>query len=298
MTIQIRGFTEKDLPILVGLLNETYRESYEFTPYTEDRLSAWIKEGMLKILMAQDKDEISGSVAYRDGHWGEEIEWLTVPERPNRKTIEDELVTKVEKCVKGQTVFTVVDEGSPKINEWAERGYKPEGGLYHMISRLDGLKPLPKIPEGTIIRSLKSEEEKEFVEAINTAFGSERLKVGMIQKWKSELPTFNEKWIHIAELDNKIVAVVVAKPDTNPKKFFEGKRAYLGPAATLPKYRSRNLASALTRQAMNFLYEKGMDSVALYTSEQNIPSVTLLLNLGFKVAHHWKFMRKNLSQQR
>ncbi len=296
MTIQIRGFTEKDLPILVRLLNETYRESYEFMPYTLDSLGAWIKEGMLKILIAQDKDEILGSAAYRDGHWGEEIEWLTVPKRPNRKIIENELVTEVEKYVKGQTVFTVVDEGSPKIKEWIERGYKPEGGLYHMVSRLDGSKPLPKVPEGTIIRNLKPEEEKEFVEAVNVAFGSERLKVGMIQKWKSDFPTFNEEWIHIAELDHKIVAVVVAKPDINPNKFFEGKRAYLGPAATLPEYRGKNLASALTRQAMNFLFEKGMDSVALYTSEQNIPSVTLLQNLGFEIAHHWKFMRKNLFQ--
>jgi len=43
---------------------------------------------------------------------------------------------------------------------------------------------------------------------------------------------------------------------------------------------------------MNFLFEKGMDSVALYTTEQNIPSVTLLRKLGFKIGRHWKFMRK------
>ncbi|MEM2780808.1 MAG: GNAT family N-acetyltransferase, partial [Candidatus Bathyarchaeia archaeon] len=70
------------------------------------------------------------------------------------------------------------------------------------------------------------------------------------------------------------------------------KRGYLGPAATLSEFRGKNLASALTRKAMNFLYEKGMDTVSLYTFEGNIPSITLLKKLGFKVQHHWKFMHK------
>jgi RimJ/RimL family protein N-acetyltransferase len=48
---------------------------------------------------------------------------------------------------------------------------------------------------------------------------------------------------------------------------------------------------------MNFLYEKGMDSVALYTSEENIPSITLLQKLGFNVGHRWKFMRKKLAKK-
>ncbi|MGQ9539263.1 MAG: hypothetical protein ACUVTE_06780 [Candidatus Bathycorpusculaceae bacterium] len=57
------------------------------------------------------------------------------------------------------------------------------------------------------------------------------------------------------------------------------------------------VASALTRHAMNFLYEKEMDSVGLYTVEQNTPSVMLLRKLGFKVGHHWKFMRKILMKK-
>ena len=47
---------------------------------------------------------------------------------------------------------------------------------------------------------------------------------------------------------------------------------------------------------MNFLYEKGMTSVVLYTSEQNVASVALLQRLGFRIGHNWKFMRKVLSQ--
>jgi len=295
MTAQVQSFTDKDLPSLVKLLNETYRESYEFIPFNEEKLRSQIRERNLKILVAEEESEIIGSVSYNNGHWGEEIEWLAVSERPNRKHLENLLVREIEKYVKGEKVFTVVDAESPKINEWTERGYKPEGGLYHMVARLDGRKPLPKVTEGTIISSLKPEEEKYFVEAVNAGFGRERLKQGAIQRWKSECPPFSQEWIHIAKLDNKIVSVVVSKPDVKYNKFFGGNRGYLGPAATLLKYRGKNLASALTCRAMNFLFEKGMDSVALYTSEQNIPSVTLLQKHGFKIEHHWKFMRKNLS---
>ena len=297
MTVQIRRFTDKDLKSLVTLLNDAYKEAYEFIPYTEEKLRSWFQEGNLIILVSEENGEVTGSVAYRSGHWGEEIEWLAVSESPGRKLIENTLVREVEKCVKGEMVFTGVDAGSPKINEWIERDYKPEGVLYCMVARLDCLKPLPKVPKGIILRSLKPEEEKEFVEAVNAGFGSERLKVGIIQKWRSECSPFSEEWIHVAELNNKIVSVVASRPDIEYNTFFGGKRGYLGPAATLSEHRGKHLASLLTCRAMNFLFEKGMNSVALYTSEQNIPSLALLRKLGFKVGYHWKFMRKNLSQK-
>jgi len=297
MTAQIQSFTDKNLSSLVKLLNEARRESYEFIPINEEKLRSRIKEWDLEVLVVEEEGEIIGSVAYNNGHWGEEIEWLCVRENPNRKYLENLLVREIEKHVKGEKIFTVVDAESLKINEWTERGYKPEGGLCHMVARLDGLKPLPKVPEGTIISSLKTEEEKDFVEAVNAGFNHERLKQGVVQRWKSECPPFSEELIHIAKLDSKIVSVVVSRPDTKHNEFFGGKRGYLGPAATLSKYRGKNLASALTRRAMNALFEKGMNSVALYTTEQNVPSVTLLRRLDFKIGYHWKFMHKNLPQK-
>jgi ribosomal protein S18 acetylase RimI-like enzyme len=297
MTFQIRSFAEKDLPILVELFNEAYREAYEFTPLNEEKFRSWIREGNFTVLVAEENGMVVGSVSHRSGHWGEEIEWLTVFKRPDQKLIENVLVDEIEKRVKGEAVSTVADAGSPKITEWMERGYKPEGGLYHMIARLNDVKPLPEVPKGITMRSLKPGEEKEFVEAVNAGFGWERVEQGAIERWKSQNPMFNEEWIHVAEYENKIISVVVAKPDTEHNESFGAKRGYLGPAATLPEHRGKNLASALTVRAMNFLYEKGFSSVALYTSEQNIPSVTLLRKLGFEVGHHWRFLRKNLTRQ-
>jgi ribosomal protein S18 acetylase RimI-like enzyme len=293
MSAIIRSFAEKDLSILVKMLNEAYADSYEFKPYSENKLRSWLEEGTLKIMIAEENGEAIGSSAYHDGHWGEEIEWLTVLDNPDRESIENALVREAEKFVKKGTVFTAVDAGSSKIEEWTQRGYRQEGGLYHMVARLDGLKPIPEAPEGIVLRSLRLEEEKEFVDSVNAGFGTERVKMGDIQIWKAESPLFNEEWVHVAEAEGRIVSAVVGKPDTIYNRFFNAHRGYLGPAATLPEYRSKNLASMLTTRAMNFLFEKGMNSVALYTSEANVPSTTLLRKIGLEIGHNWKFMRRN-----
>jgi ribosomal protein S18 acetylase RimI-like enzyme len=296
MTIEIRRFAERDLPFIVELINGDRKGSYEFFPYTEERFREWIQEGKLKILIAEENGRVLGSGAYYDGYWGEEIEWLIVPENPSQKLVESMLLVETEKYVQKGTVFTVVDDGSPKMDQWTERGYKLQGGLCHMVATLDTLRPLPEVPEGTTIRSFRSVEERELVDAVNAGFGTERLKMGDVERWKSENPPFSEKWIQIAEINSRIVSVVVAKPDTRYNERFNGNRGYLGPASTLPEYQGRNLASALTVQAMNFLLEKGFDSVALHTSELNVPSLALLRKLGFKTGHHWRFMRKTLAK--
>jgi ribosomal protein S18 acetylase RimI-like enzyme len=277
---------------LVDLLNGVYRDSYEFVPFNGEKLRLEIVERKLRVLVAEEKGVVFGCVAYGRSPWGMEIEWLAASE----ETIKDALVEEVEKKVDGG-VFTAVDFGSPMMNFWVRHGYKAEGGLYQMVARLDGVKPLPEVPAGTVIRSLKPGEEKKLIETVNSAYGGERMRDGSVARWKTEHPPFNEEWIHVAEIGEKIVSAVVSRPDTEYNEFFKAKRGYLGPAATLPDYRGKSLASALTTRAMNFLYEKGMDSVALYTAEQNTPSVMLLKKLGFEVGHHWKFMRKTLMKK-
>jgi ribosomal protein S18 acetylase RimI-like enzyme len=129
---------------------------------------------------------------------------------------------------------------------------------------------------------------------MNTGFGWRRLELGALENWRVEDPPFTEDWVQVAEVNGKIVSAVVARPDTESNKYLHLKRGALGPAATLPEFRSRHLASALTARAMNLLFEKGMDSVRLGASELNIPSQTLLLSLGFQVDNVRKIMRKKL----
>ncbi|MEM3616685.1 MAG: GNAT family N-acetyltransferase [Candidatus Bathyarchaeia archaeon] len=284
----------EDAANLVKLFNEEYANSYEFIPYTVEKFLKEIEERKLTVLILKGDSEILGCIALHTGHHGEHIEWLASSKGAYQKVVEEMLVNEVEKRITGSSFSVRVDADSPKMQFWIERGYKAEDGLYHMVAKLDGVKPLPLVPEGTIIRSLKPNEEKALIETVNTGYGWERLREGFIAEWKVEHQPFDESWIHVAEIGGKIVSAVASRPDTEYNQFFKARRGYLGPAVTLPDYRGRNLASALTRRAMNFLYGKGMDSVALHTAERNTPSVTLLKNLGFEVRHNWKFMRKNV----
>jgi ribosomal protein S18 acetylase RimI-like enzyme len=294
MIAQIRNFEESDLPFLLELLKEPDSEQrLLYIHYGNGNFSSWLKERSIKVLIAENNNGIIGSAAYNDGFWGEEIEWLVTCRNPDRKLVEDMLVREAEKYVIKDTVFTSVNAGSSRVEEWVRRGYCPNGGLYYMITILSGLKSIPKIPEGVLLRCLKPEEENEFVQVVNAGFGWERVKLGDIEKWKAESPPFDEEWIYVAEDDGKLVSVVVAKPDIGYNRFFNAKRGYLGPAATVPEYRGKNLASALTVHAMNSLFKRGMDSVCLFTNEANAFSIKLLQKIGFQIGFHWRFMLKH-----
>jgi len=291
--VRVREFKEEDLPILVEIINLANKNSYEFIPYTVESFKEEISERNLKILVAEEESEIRGLAAYSAGVWGEEIEILCVDPKIKSKTeIEDILLEEIEKLVKGEKFFIFLDAEGLDVEKWARRGYRIEGGLYHMVAELDSVKPLPPVPEGFVLRSLRKGEEEEMVETINRAYGKERVSRSSIERWRKDDSLFNEEWIHVADFEGKIVSVVVSRRDLEYNRYFKAKRGYLGPAGTLPEFRGKGLASALTRRAMNFLYEKGMDSVALYTSENNAASIALLRKLGFKIRHNWKFLYK------
>lgn len=296
MTITVRCFIYNDMPKIVAQLNKDRGGSYEYCPLTNETFRSWLQQGRLRILVAERDGRFLGSAGYNDGYWGEEISWLVTLDDEDKKTAETVLLEQAEKCVRKDMLFVALDEGSPGIKEWSKRGFRLEGGLYHMVARLCNERTQPNIPKGVVVRSLKRDEETAFVEAVNVGFQSERVKMGDIQKWKEESPPFDEDWISVAEIDARIVSVVVAKPDTWYNESFEGTRGYLGPATTLLECRGKNLASALTVRAMNFLLTEGMDSVALYTSEQNTASFSLLKKIGFEVRHHWRFMRKHFDK--
>jgi len=295
MSIQIAEFTHKHLPIIVRLLNEEYRSSHEFIPFDEERVLSQIRRRDLKVLVAEENGRVLGLVGTHLEERGERnIRWLAAQKGHNRKAIENMLVSEVEKKAEGDTVTTMVDEGSPRIRDWVSRGYVLEPGYQRMSARLDSLKSIPEVAAGIKLRSLRPDEQEKLVEVVNSGFGWQRLEPGDLATWKTEDPPFNEEWVQVAEAGERIVSAVVAKPDTDYIKHMHLKLGYLGPAATVPEFRNKHLASALTARAMNFLFEKRMESVRLGTSEQNVSSIALLRSLGFQVDSVRKILRKKL----
>lgn len=295
MAIQILEFADAHLPAIVRLLNEEYSGSFEFIPYGEERVLSQIRRRGLRILVAEENGNLQGLVGTHLEERGEEnVSWLAVRQGPDRRIIEDKLLSEAEKNAKSDTITTTVDEGSPKIKDWISRGYTLSPGWLRMSARLEGLKKISKVDESFKFRSLRFGEEEKLVEVMNVGFGWKRLERWVLEEWKSMDPPFSEDWVQVAEIDEKIVSTVVARPDTEYSKYLHLKRGYLGPATTLPEFRNKGLASALTAQAMNLLFKKGMTSVRLGTSEQNASSITLLRNLGFRVDIVRKILRKNL----
>jgi len=230
MSLRVRGIRTGEFCKLAELINEAYRDTYEFVPFNEETLEREISRRKLMFLVAERGGVIVGCVGYDLRPRGTEIEWLAAFE----DTVREALVQEVERNAEGE-VFTAVDADSPMIKFWVERGYVTEGGLYHMTAELDGVKPLPEVPAGTILRSLKPGEEKTLVEVVNISYGWVRLREDDLARWKTEHPPFNEEWVHVAEINGKIVAAVVSRPDTGYNEYFNAKRGYLGPAATLPE---------------------------------------------------------------
>jgi ribosomal protein S18 acetylase RimI-like enzyme len=297
MTIQISELTNKHLPIAVGLLNGEYRNSYEFIPFDEERILSQIRQRGLKVLVAEEKGVVLGLIGthtHAEELLEEHVSWLAVCEGHNQRAVENILVNEIEKGAKGGTVMTMVDEGSPRINDWISRGYILQAGFQQLSAKLEGLKLIPEVTEGIKLRSLRPGEEEKLVAVVNTGFGWQRLKLGDLETWKSGDPPFTEDWVQVAETGERIASAVVARPDTDYVKYLHLKRGHLGPAATPPEFRNKHLASALTARAMNFLFEKGMDSVRLGTSEQNVSSIALLRSLGFQVDIVRKILRKDL----
>ena len=295
MTIQILELADRHLKALAELLNNEYQGSFEFIPFDAERIKYQIRRRNMSVLVAEENGDAAGLIGtHLEEHDEVDISWLAAREGSERRSIENLLVETVEGKTKGESVSTGVEEGSPRIKDWIERGYSLNPGWLRMSAKLDHLKEIPRVAEDTRLRSLKLSEEEKLVEVMNAGFGWRRLELGALESWRSEDPPFTEDWVRVAEVDGRIVSAVVARPDTESNKYLHLRRGALGPAATLTEFRSRHLASALTAQGMNLLFEKGMDSARLGTSELNIPSQTLLRTLGFQVDNVRKILRKNL----
>jgi ribosomal protein S18 acetylase RimI-like enzyme len=297
MNVKISNLDRKHLPFVAELMNEEYEGSPEFMPFDEERILSEIRRRDIVVQVAEDDEHVVGVIGTHVDDRGEDIHWLAAREGPQRKVVRDMLVSEAERNAKGESIMTMTDEGNPEIKEWEIRGYVLEPGFQRMTAELRGPTRVPEVDEGITLRTLRPDEEAELVETVNAGFGWERLELGDFERWKTEDPPFDEDWVQVAEAGGRIVSVVVAKPDTNYNKYLHCRMGYLGPAATLPEFRNKHLASALTARAMNLLYERGMDTVRLGTSEKNVSSIALLKSLGFHVENVRKILRKKLKEK-
>jgi len=275
-----------DLQQVVSLINKHCAGSYESTPYTAKSFERLIDDGSVLILT---EGCIKGVLA--SAHWarGDFIEVLA-PSIDCGGQAADLLLREFESML-NRDIFVWVDSEA-EVNAWMARGYRRGICWDHMVSPLVASKVSPPSGCNTLLRELRPDEEADLIEVVNASFGRERLKKGCVERWKEEHGDFDESWIHVAEVDGRMVSAVVSSPDREYNEYYGKRRGYLGPAATLPEFRCRGIAGSLVVKAMNFLFSKGLDSVSLYTDEKNSASQALLRRLGFVVRHRWVEMAK------
>lgn len=294
--MKLRPYCDNDLPEVVSLLNEAYREEYEFIPNTNESLQAELKVASSVLLSTDERDQITGLAYVRQDWYGETV---TVSARPGSKKeeIEDMLLSAIEPENKTGKLSTSIDpHEQERIAFFSARGYQIESSLYQLVRGLDQPPPPPHLLEGYIVRSLRPDEEEALIEMANAAYNSERLRPGVLAKWTGQDPDFRIRWVQVAEYEGQLVAMVRGCSDREYNEHYNARRGYLGPAATLPAHRGKGLSKALTVRAMNTLREHGMQTVCLYTWKGNPAALELTGDLGFRLGHEWKILRKTLRQ--
>ena len=292
--MRLQAYRRRVLPKLVSLLNEAEAESYEFIPYSEESLQAELKGASSTLLAIDDQDRIAG-LAYLHKEWYGETITLHVWPSPGQWEVGGLLLSVLEPRTQTGTLSTSVDPSDrERLAFFRQRGYRPESSLYQMIADLDLRRRRPRPPEGCVIRSLGTDEEEALIELANTAYDGERLRPGILARWQAQDPNFGTDWIQVAECEGQLVAAVVARSDREYNDHFLANRGYLGPAATLPRYRGKGLSQVLTAQAMNFLHERGMRTACLYTWGGNQPALSLTKALGFGIEHEWRILSKSV----
>lgn len=290
----LRLYHDEDLPKLVNLVNEAYKSYYEFIPYTEEKIREELQDAQAVYIATDEQDQVRGLARLHREWYGEEI-MLCVPPGPERHKTEELLLSAIEQEAQSEEVSTVIDPtNQEQLDFFISKGYQPESSFYQMIAELDKPRPIPLLSEGYSLRNLRPDEEEAFVQLVNIAYEGERLQRGALMRWKTEDPAFSAEWVQVAEHEGQLVSAVVARPDREFNKHYHAKRGYLGPAATLPAHQGKGLAKALTAKAMNFLRERGLEQVSLYTWEGNHGALRVTQSLGFRISRQWKILTKSI----
>ena len=290
--MKLRPYGESDIPELTELVNEALRGSHEFIPRTERDIQERLA-GASCILLAADEDDRIAGLAYLRQDWYGETLTLSVRSGRSQDEVADLLVPIIEPQNKTGIVTTSIEsQNQARLALFAARGYTRESSLYQLVAPLEHPLALPQVAAGYVVRSLRPDEEEAFIRLANASYQGERLRPGILARWKEGDPTFDSDLIQVAECEGQLVALVAARSDSAYNRLYGGRRGYLGPAGTMPAHRGNNLSKALTARAMNLLRERGMQTACLHTWDKNPSALAVATSLGFRVNHEFIVLHK------
>jgi len=292
--MNLRTYREEDLPEVVRILNAAHGGSHEFIPYIEEDVRGEIARASDVLIATDEPDRILGIAYLRQDWYGETVTLCAWPDS-NREEVESLLLSTIEPQNKTGHITTAVDPADhERLAFFYARGYEIDSSLYQMIADLEQPQNPPPLLEGYIVRSLNPDEEEALIELANAAYDGERLRPGILEKWRAQDPDFRVDWVQVAEYRDQLVAAVVGRSDRERSEYYNARLGYLGPAATLPAHRGKGLSRALTARAMNVLRDHGMKQVCLHTWAGNPAALELIKHLAFRLDHEWKILGKTI----
>ncbi len=290
--MELRRYRPDDLDALVGIHNAARSQDPEFVPYTPEKLERDLDEAV-SIWVAVEADRPIGAAFYCPMWYGHEIVSFTRSDRDPER-VDAELLQRVEADVAGDEAVTAVPAiQTDRIAFFESQGYRAEGGMVQLVADLHAEPPIPELPDNYRLRSLEPGERADFIAMVNAAYDADRLSADGFEQWRAH-PGWSEDWIQVVDHQGDLVAGVVARPDQAFNEHFGAKRGYLGPAAVLPEHGNQGLGRALTAASLEVVRSQGMDSASLFTTQGNAAVHRLTDHLGFREAHRWHFMRKEV----
>jgi len=292
--VQIRKALSDDIDAMIQLANGFYRDTYEFTGFSNSDFVLGKNDNFALVAMSDGSCVGCVMVESPSTFASDEAEiTILAVSGVGKRSVEELLIEAAEKNVGTAHVSFWVGKDDDRIGWLLSRGYLAEPGYSHFVADLAKLPEKPPV-QNVQVRSMKLSEENEVIRVVNAAFGKARLTQEAIDRWRRDDPLFTEDWILVAVSNGEIVGVTCMRQDLHYNKVFRKRRGYMGPAATLPNYRTRGINKAINWYGLRFLKDRGMSEAALYTAENNLPVLKLVSSLGYEYRYTWKRFKKTV----
>lgn len=170
-----------------------------------------------------------------------------------------------------------------------------EGGVYMSRTLLDPI-PAPVLPPGFTIRPIAGEEEVEAHVAMHrAAWGTENMTVEY-RLSMMRTPTYERELDLVAVApDGRLAAYCMCYISADENELSGHSVGYTDPVATHPDFQRQGLAKALLLAGMELLRTRGIDTVCLGTSRDNVAMQRAAAVVGFRVVSATVALSKALS---
>ncbi len=267
--IKVRPYSSRDLEDMVRIFSQ-----YERSPFLkplQDRTFK-IPDRTRRVLVAVSNGKVRGFITVGET-------WFCKNFIFHHYALDTESLNALLEKVMEKGLCCSEKYSSPMYRYYIAKGFKTARRWLFMTRPATTIESSP--PPGYSFSHLQPGEVEQLVEAVNKAYGSRRINVACIAKWRAEDPGFDEKMIHVARYQGTIVSAVIL----TRRRLGDSIIGCLGPIATVPEHRRRGLASHLIAISARTARRINLKVLGLYVEEDN-PAVKIYEKLGFTVSTH------------